>query len=82
VNTISTLSGRTYTRVAWTGGDKPDIDFGREPAQAELIKAFYDDSIADCGGLDLWECAGTSAEERAAIFQHRALLDAWRTMHP
>jgi hypothetical protein len=82
VNTITTKTGRCYKRRAWTGGDKPDIDFGCEPEVAELIDAFLQEQIAKCGGLDLWECAGTSAAERKAIFQQRALPAAWRTLHP
>lgn len=78
---ITTKTGRIYQRRAWTGGDVPTIYFGIDPLEKELIDAFYDEQVAECGGLDLWECAGTSAAERAAIFRNRALLDAWRTMN-
>lgn len=79
--TITTASGRTYERRAWTGGDKPDIDFAATEG-LELVQAYYQEQVDECGGLDLWECAGTSAAERAEIFRNRAVLDAWRTMHP
>lgn len=80
--TITTKRGLTYERRAWTGGDKPDADFAGDPFAADLIEAFYDEQVAECGGLDLWACAGTTAAERTEIFKNRALFDAWRTLHP
>lgn len=81
-STIQTDTGKTYQRMAWTGGDTPDKLFPVTPDEQALVMAFLNESIALCGGLDLWECAGTSAQERLAIFQNRANLDAWRTLHP
>lgn len=45
----------------------------------ELRKAFFREQLSECGGLDLWACAGTTALERARIFWNRAHLDAWAT---
>lgn len=78
--TITTKLGHTYQRAAWTGGDVPDADFECYSLSRDLIQAFYDEQVAESGGLDLWVCTGTSVEERKAIFKKRALLDAWRTM--
>jgi len=79
--TITTKLGHTYQRRAWTGGDKPDIDFENDPIHKDLIEAFYDETVAECGGLDLWECAGTSIEERKKQFHSWAVFDAWRTLN-
>ena len=79
---IQTKRGHVYQRRAWTGGDRPTIDFGNDPIEKDLIDAFYDEQVAECGGLGLWECAGTTADERKEIFRNRALMDAWRTLHP
>lgn len=80
--TITTPLGHTYARRAWTGGDKPDIDFGRTPLEKDLIDAYYNEMIAESGGLDLWECAGTTTDERKDMFRNCAIMDAWRTIHP
>ena len=68
-----------YNRRAWTGGNgkyyrnmHPDFEW--------LRRWFFREQIKDCGGLDLWECAGTSALERARIFWNRASLDAMATL--
>jgi hypothetical protein len=79
---ITTKQGLTYERRAWTGGDKPDVNFGKDPTEKDLIAAYYNDQVVDCGGLDLWECAGTTAMERVEIFMNRAIFDAWRTLRP
>jgi hypothetical protein len=79
---ITTSTGKTYQRTAWTGGDTPDKLFPVTPDEQALVMAFLNESISLCGGLNLWECAGTSAQDRFAIFQNRATLDAWRTLHP
>ncbi len=72
-------NGKTYQRHGWTGGDVPPKGF-REPEFMGLVRAYFRDQVAECGGLDLWACAGTSALERARIFWNRARLDAWRTL--
>ena len=77
---ITTKSGKVYERHAWTGGDTPDDQAASNPEYQELVAAFLDEQIAECGGLDMWE-PSTSAAERLAIFQNRANLDAWRTLN-
>jgi hypothetical protein len=75
-----TVNGKTYQRYAWTGGDTPrDDEEKHNPDYAALVEWYYNEQVEDCGGLDLWECAGTSVEDRKAIFRNRARLDAWRT---
>lgn len=80
--TITTKRGYSYELRAWTGGDKPDIDFAKDEVAQDLIGALIDGQIKDSCGLDFWACAGTSASERLEIFTNRAILDAWRTLHP
>ena len=79
---ITTKRGYTYERRAWCGGDVPTIDFANDLIAKDLIEAFYDEQVAECGGLNLWECAGTSVDERKEMFHNRAIMDAWRTMNP
>lgn len=79
---ITTKRGYTYKRIAWTGGDVAPIGWDVVPLHKDLIEAFYNESVQKSGGLDFWACAGTSAEERKALFMNRAILDAWRTMNP
>ena len=67
-------------RIAWTGGSPPPADFPQHPAHRALYQALLDEQIADSGGLDLWACAGTTAEERLTIFENRARHDAWATV--
>lgn len=70
-----------YTRHAWTGGDTPPPGERRHnPAFRRLVSLFFREQLRECGGLDLWACAGTSALERARIFWNRARLDGWRTL--
>lgn len=75
---IVDINGVKYERHAWTGGDTPPVRF-RHPVFKALRKAFFREHLSICGGLDLWECAGTSSLERARIFWNQATLDAWRT---
>src|SRR5438093_7163350 len=72
-------SGRVYSRVAWTGGDTPTSEVRRNADYRYLRRMFFREQVRECGGLDLWACAGTSALERARIFWNAATLDAWRT---
>lgn len=72
-------NGRTFTRHAWTGGDTPPRRHRCADYRA-LRRIFWRESVAICGGLNLWECAGTSALDRARIFWNQARLDAWRTV--
>lgn len=77
--TVTTESGRTYSRCAWTGGCTPARG-NRDPEYRSLRRQFFRESVAICGGLDLWECAGTSALDRARIFWNQARLDAHSTL--
>jgi hypothetical protein len=79
--TISTRTGLTYNRRAWAGGDTPPKGH-KCPEFKALRAAFFRDYLSECGGLDLWECAGTSALDRARIFWGNSTLDAWRTLNP
>lgn len=76
--TILTSEGN-FQRIAWTGGSTPPENFIQTNLGRELYQFFLNEQLADCGGLDLWECAGTSKEERFQIFHNRATLDAWAT---
>lgn len=79
---IATRNGHVFKRFAWTGGDGPIPHLRRKcPVYRALVSAFFRESLAECGGLNLWKCAGTSALERARIFWNRARLDAWRTLN-
>lgn len=77
---IITRNKQVFNRRAWTGGDVPPENERRyNPVFRELVRAFFRESLTECGGLDLWKCAGTSSMERARIFWNQARLDAWRT---
>jgi len=65
-------------RYAWTGGDTPPARYG-DPVFRAIRSIYFREFAADCGGLGRWECAGTSALERARIFWNQATLNAWRT---
>ena len=80
-DTITTKRGYAYKRKAWTGGSVPTIDFENDPVNKDLIEAFFNEQVSECGGLDLWECAGTSSDERKLMFWRNAVLDAWRTLN-
>ena len=67
-------------RHAWTGGDTPPPGLRRGNAKfRSLVSFFFQEQLVECGGLDLWKCAGTSSMERARMFWNRAILDAWAT---
>lgn len=67
-------------RRAWTGGTTPDVEDKADLTYRALRSLFFRESLQDCGGLDLWKCAGTSCMERARIFWNRATLDAHATL--
>lgn len=67
-----------YPRHCWTGGDNAPRGY-RNATYRALRRAYFREQLADCGGLDLWACAGTSPLDRARIFWNRAGADAWRT---
>lgn len=70
-----------YPRRTWTGGDTPPPGLAHESEAYRSIRSFYfQEALVECGGLDLWKCAGTGSMERARIFWNRASLDAWRTL--
>lgn len=70
-----------YHRRAWTGGDWPTKEQRSGRAFKDVRTALFREQVAECGGLDLWACAGTSALERARIFWNRATADAHRTVN-
>lgn len=84
LTTIKTRDGKVWQRRTWTGGNTPSKAYLLNPKaikQLRLLRAaFFRESLKECGGLDLWVCAGTSPLERARIFWKRATLDAWRTL--
>lgn len=67
-------------KVAWTGGDVPPADAKNDSKFRAIRSYFFQGEVANCGGLDLWKCAGTSSMERARIFWKHASYDAWRTL--
>lgn len=70
-------------RRAWTGGDVPPLWIASSNFYNEFKafrKFYFREQLKECGGLDLWKCAGTSALERARLFWNAATLDAWRTI--
>lgn len=75
---ITTKYG-TYARYAWTGGDTPR-NATLTPQFIALRSVFFREYVSECGGLDLWKCAGTSCMQRARIFWNWANLDAWSTL--
>lgn len=74
-----TVGGRVFRRHAWTGGSTPPKRF-RSAEFVALRRFFFRELVSECGGLDLWECAGTSALDRARIFWNQARFDAWSTL--
>ncbi len=64
----------------WTGGSTPTKEDKQSSAFRTLRKTLFRVQVANCGGLDLWKDAGTSALERARIFWNRATLDAWASI--
>jgi hypothetical protein len=71
---------REYARVTWTGGDHPPLVHIQTSSEFRAVRSHYfREYVRECGGLDLWQCAGTSPLERARILWNRATLDAWRT---
>lgn len=70
-----------FERRAWTGGDVPTAEDKQDGIYRALRSTMFREQIEECGRLDLWACAGTSALQRARIFWNRATLDAWRTLN-
>ena len=79
METLITANGRKFERVAWTGGDTPPRRYRNGDYRA-LRRVFFRECVAICGGLNFWECAGTTALDRARIFWNQSRLDAWRTV--
>ncbi len=69
-----------FTRKAWTGGSTPPPEIKADVTFRALRREYFRESLRECGGLDLWKCAGTSSMERARIFWSHAAYDAWATM--
>lgn len=74
------LDGKEYQIRAWTGG-KGNYTECTHPDFGWLRRWFFREQVKACGGLDFWECAGTSALQRARIFWNRASLDAFATLN-
>lgn len=77
------LNYMRFNRHAWTGGDTPPKPFQHTTQSASfksLRRLMFRELLAICGGLDLWQHAGTSALDRTRIFWNQASLDAWRTL--
>ena len=70
----------TISRHCWTGGDTPTKEDKAGRLFRALRRRFFREYVGECGGLDLWKCAGTGSIERARILWNRADLDAWRTL--
>ncbi len=70
----------TINRVTWTGGDAPTKADKKGVEFRSLRHDFFREYVGECGGLNLWACAGTSALERARIFWNRAGYDAYATL--
>jgi hypothetical protein len=68
-----------YPRRAWTGGNGNYHGCAHQDFKW-LRRLFFREQVRECGRLDLWACAGTSALERARIFWNRASLDAFATL--
>lgn len=66
--------------VAWTGGSWPTEEDKQNPEFRKIRSYLFREQVKECGGLDLWACAGTSALERARIFWNRANADAHATI--
>lgn len=66
-------------KCAWTGGDTPPKDY-TDRLFRMVRSVFFRELLQQCGGLDLWKCAGTDSIERARIFWNEATLNAWRTI--
>ncbi len=66
-----------FSRVTWTGGSVPTAaDLKRQDLRA-MRSLLFRELLLECGGLDLWVCAGTSSMERARLFWNQATLNAW-----
>ncbi len=66
-----------FHRVAWTGGSVPGSEVIARQDFRAMRSVLFREFLLECGGLDLWVCAGTGALERARIFWNQATLDAW-----
>lgn len=75
---IKSIRVTEFWKHAWTGGDVPPAKYAGEVFK-QVRSILFRELLTICGGLDLWECAGTSRWERARIFWRQANLDAWRT---
>lgn len=75
-----TVNGNTFDRIAWMGGSSAPHCILSDKTFRAIRKVYWRESVRECGGLDLWECAGTSALERARIFWRHATADAWATI--
>lgn len=80
-NMTETRTGHAFTNpTVWTGGSRPPTARKQAFFLMYFRRMYFREQVKDCGGLDLWACAGTSALERARIFWNRANYDAWATV--
>lgn len=81
---IITRHGDLFERIAWAGGTAPKAGISNNSifgeAYRDLRKAFFREYVKECGGLDLWSCAGTSALQKARTLRKHASYDAWATL--
>ncbi len=74
------VNGLKLKRVAWNGGSVPPALVAKCTFFKWLQATYYTESVKMGGGLDFWECAGTSSRQRAQGFLNAARLDAWATL--
>ena len=67
--------------IAWTGGSRPPAGLTRTNKHYKgLVSFLFQGQLVECGGLDLWNCAGGTSMGRARLFWGRAKYDAWATI--
>lgn len=76
LTTITTQDGKTYNRIAWTGGDRPPADFVRTREFQQLRSAFFREQVGEW--RNYWKDS-PDADTRKT-FQRRAIMDAWATL--
>jgi hypothetical protein len=52
----------TIPRVAWTGGCHPTKSIKKTKVFKSLRRQYFRELVQNCGGLDLWKCAGSVPE--------------------
>jgi len=81
IETFAWEQRQQYGVKAWTGGSRPPVGLTRTDKRYKgLVSFLFQGQLVECGGLDLWNCAGTTSIERARLFWTRAKYDAWATV--